>query len=265
MKYFDGKNNRLVYVSREATAEFWDECWDDKEFSKTVTSVSPLSFVHTKTKQYLSLGSRILEGGCGRGQYVYALKKWGYDTLGIDYAPVTVKKINELFPELKVTLGDVRSLPFEENYFDGYWSFGVIEHFYEGFVSIASEMKRVVKPGGFVFVTFPAFSKLRSLKAKFGHYPIFDENTFDKSKFYQFALDPKSVITQFESLGMSVREVYPLDGIKGLKDEVKFLRPLLQYVYDSKFLPLKVVRQIINIVCRRFSGHSTLCIFEVRK
>ncbi len=265
MKYFDKKNNRLVYISKSATPEFWDECWEDENLKKTIQGVSSRSFVHKKTGQYLKLGSKILEGGCGRGQYVYALQKWGYEAYGVDFAPETVKKITELFPEMKIVEGDVRALPYEDNFFDAYWSFGVIEHFFEGFEKIASEMKRVVRPGGFIFVTFPAFSSLRSLKARRGQYPNFDENNFEKEKFYQFALDPKNVVKQFEALGFISREVYALDGIKGMKDEVKFLKPLLQYIYNSKLLPMKVLREVINRVFRKFSGHSTLCIFEVMK
>ncbi len=265
MKYFDKKNNRLVYISKSATPEFWDECWEDENLKRTIQGVSSRSFVHKKTGQYLKLGSKILEGGCGRGQYVYALQKWGYEAYGVDFASETVKKITALFPEMKIKEGDVRALPYEDNFFDAYWSFGVIEHFFEGFEKIASEMKRVVRPGGCVFVTFPAFSLLRRMKARFKMFPLFDEQKFEKEKFYQFALDPKNVVKQFEALGFVSREVYALDGIKGMKDEVKFLKPVLQYIYNSKLLPMKVLREVINRVFRKFSGHSVLCIFEVKK
>lgn len=265
MKFFDKKNQRLVYISRSATPEFWDECWDDLEFKKTVTGVSSRSYVKKITEKFLKPESKILEGGCGRGQYVYALQKWGYQAEGLDFAPETVKKIQDLFPELKITLGDVRSLPFEDNTFDGYWSFGVIEHFYEGFDTIASEMSRVVRTGGFVFVTFPYFSPLRKLKSRLGKYPFFDEENFEKEKFYQFALSSSSVIGQFEKHGLRIRQVKPLDGIKGLKDEVKFLKPVLQFIYNSKFLPLKVLRHVINLLFQRFSGHSVLLVFENKK
>ena len=264
MKYFDPAHSRLVYISRQATPEFWDECWNDDQFRKTVTSVSPLSFVHKKTKEYLPLGASILEGGCGRGQYVYALQKWGYKSYGVDYAPETIKKIHELFPELQVQFGDVTGLSYENNFFDGYWSFGVIEHFYNGCEKILEEMHRVVKPGGYIFVTFPYMSPLRKWKARMKQYPLLSEKT-DLTKFYQFALDPKKVQELALEKGLVLKELYPLDGIKGLKDEVKFLKPVLQYIYDSKFLPLKVLRQGINMVCRRFSGHSVLCVFEVKK
>ena len=265
MKYFDTKNNRLVYVEQNASPEFWDTQWNEKDLKKNIMAVSDQSFVKRKTKQYLSAPAKILEGGCGRGQYVYALNRWGYDTTGLDYAPETVKKVNELFPEMKVILGDVRELPFAEDTFDGYWSFGVIEHFYDGFEGIAREMKRVVRPGGFVFVTFPAFSPLRRLKARLGQYLVFNDVGFEKDKFYQFALDPKKVVFEFEKLGFITREVYSLDGIKGLKDEVKFLKLVLRPIYDSKLFIMKILREGINRVFRRFSGHSVLCIFELRK
>ena len=52
-------------------------------------------------------------------------------TMPIDYAPKTVEFVNKKFPFLDIRLGDVTKLDFDDNFFDAYWSFGVIEHFYQ--------------------------------------------------------------------------------------------------------------------------------------
>lgn len=44
---------------------------------------------------------------------------------------------------------DVRKLQFADGFFDGYWSLGVIEYFWEGYNEIVNEVKRVIKPGMF--------------------------------------------------------------------------------------------------------------------
>lgn len=150
-KYYDPKYKRLVFFSDKASAEYWDKQWvvEIEKFKKRVTSVPNSSFVKKITDTYLQGRGKILEGGCGNGQFVYALKKWGYDPYGVDYAPKTVLNINTHFPELKITKGDVRNLPFKDDFFQGYWSFGVIEHFYDGYGDILREMHRVI--GGVVF------------------------------------------------------------------------------------------------------------------
>lgn len=48
---------------------------------------------------------------------MYCLHYNGYTAFGVDFAERTVRKINEYFPELNVTVGDVRDLKFEDDFF----------------------------------------------------------------------------------------------------------------------------------------------------
>ena len=59
-----------------------------------------------------------LEGGCGLGGNVYCLHYYGYSAFGVDFAEKTVEKISKYFPELKIIKGDVRSLEFDDEFFD---------------------------------------------------------------------------------------------------------------------------------------------------
>ncbi len=265
MKLFDSTNHRLVFLEEKATSQYWDTQWNVENFRAAVTGVRKGSFVHHYTAQYLPLGARILEGGCGKGQFVYALKKWGYAAVGVDYAEQTVKRINQEFPELDVIKADVMALPFEDNSFDGYWSFGVIEHFFDGYDKIATEMHRVLKHNGYVFMTFPYMSPLRRFKAWAKQYPAFDPKTADLEKFYQFGLSKENVQKRFEEIGFECVYSTPLDGVKGLKDEVAFLRPLLQRIYNPKNIVTKGLKFVLDKICRHFSGHVNLLILRVKK
>ena len=97
----------------------------------------------------------LLEGGCGDGRYVRYFTDLGIRTIGVDFAQTTVRKINELLPDLEVKIGDIRRLNFPDGYFDGYYSGGVIEHFEDGITPQLAEAQRVLKDGGYFFVTVP--------------------------------------------------------------------------------------------------------------
>jgi len=63
----------------------------------------------------------------------------------------------------------------------------VIEHFWEGYNEILKEAKRVLKPKGYLFLTFPYMSPLRKFRANLGLYRILDFNNKSKNDdFYQF-------------------------------------------------------------------------------
>ena len=267
MKYFDQGRNQLIFEGNQPHSDNWDKGWSTFDLKSYVENSRHERFVSGTTKQYIKAhkNKRILEGGCGLGNFVYSLQCNGYDTYGVDFAKRTVKRINDTFPELKVTIGDVRKLDFPDNYFDGYWSLGVIEHFYDGYTDILREMNRVTKKDAFIFVTFPYMSPLRKIKAKLGLYKRFEEKTFDRNSFYQFGLNAAAVIKDFETLGFIFVKEKPLTGLKGMKDEVYFLKKPLQYLYDGKSFFFRGLSYVISSILSPFSGHAVLLIFRNNK
>ena len=261
MRFFDQKNNRLVYVGSRSDSAYWDEHWDNDNFVTQLKSAKN-NFIVNITKKYLPKGSLILEGGCGRGQNVYMLENVGYKCVGVDYAEQTVNKTNVLVPEIDVQLGDVRKLYFESDSFDGYWSLGVIEHFFHGYDDIVHEMYRVLKPGGVLFLTVPTMSRIRQFKAKIGQYPLWKDDQKHVRLFYQFALDPEIVLRDFEANGFEIIQSTPYDGFKGLKDEVGFIKPVMQIVYDSDNIILKILKRMLDVSVKSFTSHMTLFVFR---
>ncbi|MDD3607708.1 MAG: class I SAM-dependent methyltransferase [Candidatus Moranbacteria bacterium] len=266
MKYFDKNNSRLVFQEARSDPDFWDKLWRSDDLKKEILKGKKDRFVSRITKKFIppSRSNRIIEGGCGKGQFVYSLSLCGYDAYGVDYAKKTIEKINLTMPDLKISCQDVRKMNFPDNFFDGYWSLGVIEHFYEGYDKIVKEAKRVIKPGGYLFLTFPYMSPLRKIKAKLGLYPVFDKNKFQTDFFYQFALNHKNVTAHFARSGFTLIEKMPLDGIKGLKDEIVVFKPVLQKIYGRDKFVLKVISKMISLVFSNVSGHSMLIILKKR-
>lgn len=252
--------DRLVYIGKLSDSKYWDEHWASENFESKIRKID--RFVVFYTKKFLKKGANIVEGGCGRGDKVYSLQIAGYNTVGVDYAEDTIEKIKKNAPELNVLHGDIREMPFQDEVFDGYWSLGVIEHFYDGYDLIASEMYRVLKKNGYLFITVPAMSPLRRLKAFFGAYRKYQHSKENQDNFYQFVLSPNSIIKKFESFGFGLEYKTYADGIKGLKDEVGFLKKPLQKIYDSNNFFLRVARKALNLIFSQFSGHIVLLVLK---
>lgn len=254
LRAYQPEAGRLIYHGGKASAGFWDEHWSGlvseaiiKRFNRDVVKW---------TKRYLPKGSKVLDAGCGTAHTVWSLKRAGFDAWGIDYAAETIRAVNKIAPELQVIRGDVRSLPFEPSTFDGIWSLGVIEHFWEGFDAIAQETARTLKRGGHAFVTVPTMSPIRNLKARFGFYP---QLTQEPESFYQFALPRRVVIEGFEKHGFVLLASKPRGGFKGLKDEIDL--PWLQRFYDSKVTGFRIIRGILDRLLAPLTCHSRLYIF----
>ena len=274
MKYYDDTHKRLVFISELATAEFWDQHWDKDEDLKSyrlrIMTGNYNSFILKWTKKYLTAG-KILEGGCGIGSIVCALQRQGYDPYGVDFAIETIKKTNAATPEIKVFCADVMYLPFQGSTFDGYWSLGVIEHFYSGYELIADEMMRVLKPGSILFLAFPYLSPIRQLKGVLGLYHKWDENN-DIGLFYQFALNKNIIIQDFKKRGFNLLREKPFGGLTGLVDEIgtveSFILQGLKPDNDYTVKPVQtsgiryLISRLIESILGPFTGYSVLLIFK---
>lgn len=255
-------HNRIVCINDSANSEYWDILWEKELKDQIHTKYKSKTFVTNVTERYLSKGSAILEGGCGLGTHVNSLSLNGFQVTGVDYAQKTVSSLNELMPELDVRLGDVRNLPFENDSFDGYWSLGVIEHFWFGYDGIANEMHRVLRVGGYLFLTFPWISPLRKYKVAKGFYPHLTKNDGEPNSFYQFLLSTESVSQTFINKGFEVVYITGLDGLKGLKDEVEIFSLHLNRLYKSKLFSARICVKLINFALSWYCGHIQLMVLR---
>ena len=274
MIYFDKKRKLLLQFHKKMSKYFWDLHWlkDTDILRANVLIFNPKSLVCRITQRFLSpKDGPILEGGCGLGNKVYQLKRMNFDATGIDSAKATINRLKKEVPEIKVQLADVRKIPFPDNYFAGYWSLGVIEHFFEGYFETIKEMKRVIKSKGYLFLTFPYMSPFRKLKVNFHLYKVMNQNFYlNKAAsriFYQYILNKDEVIKAFNNIGLKLKYAEPFGGIKGFKDEIFFLKffikRFLQILYDkrnSNFI--NRIKGFLDKILVKFFGHSILLVFQ---
>ena len=108
--------------------------------------------------QHLPSEPRILDLGCGPGmQTVELLRLSGGTVVALDLLPQMIARVREaaecagLIHRLETVQADMNEMAFEPASFDAVWSEGAI--YFMGFEKGLAEVKRLVKPGGYVAVS----------------------------------------------------------------------------------------------------------------
>jgi len=268
---YDPQRKCLLCFKDKQDFSSWDDHWSKVDISQLYASLSRYNLILRVTKKYLKPeDGPILEGGCGIGQFVYSLCRAGFRCVGVDAADKTINIAKKANPTLNLQTMDVRELKFPDDYFAGYWSLGVIEHFADGYDEALAEMVRVVKPEGFVFVTVPIMSLIRTIKAVFGVYELVNrknEGDLCETTFYQYVLPQRNVIKKFARGGLRLVEMRRTGGIKGLSDEISVVKSLLKSAGDlrRKSLALKVAYKLLDTMLCLTSGHMGLFVFKKLK
>lgn len=259
-KYHDAAGGRLVYVREAPTAAFWDEHWlAIAERDHAAAAPRRGTLVTRTTSRHLPRGARILEGGCGTGFNSRHLRGAGYRVVALDFAPGTMAWLGRRAPELNPVRGDVRALPFADASFDGCWSLGVIEHFPGGYAAALDEMRRVLRPGGFLFLTFPALNPVRRAWIRAGRFPRWD--LARQERFYQYALDPRRVAADVAAAGFRLMERRPHLGLAGAED----LWPRLERPFGrlrGGARTTRLVGAVLNALLTPFTAHLMLLVLR---
>jgi SAM-dependent methyltransferase len=203
----------------EQIAAFWTKVWEDHRGNDTATLAVEATDEYRCIKSHLAAmppGAKILDGGCGLGQWVAYLKHRGFDPLGIDISAPTVQRLKEMFPECAWSVEDINAMPFGDAELDAYISWGVFEHFEAGVAKPLTEAARVLKDNGFLFISVPQDS-WRILLGRMRK-PKFDRNQHDENYlFYQWRFTQKEIAFEVSRHGFDVLSITPIHQIEGAR------------------------------------------------
>jgi SAM-dependent methyltransferase len=141
--------------------ELWNERapnWDQLSEANRVAPDRPADLARVIEALNLKPGDRLLDAGCGTGQFATAYALAGLAVTGIDLSPEMIRRATEHGRELGVDVtwhvGSVDAIPAADGAFDAVHA-RVVLHFTPSPADALREFRRVLKPGGRLFVSVP--------------------------------------------------------------------------------------------------------------
>jgi SAM-dependent methyltransferase len=160
----------------------------------------------------LAKGARVLDGGCGLGDWVLALDRQGFRSVGLDISDKTIAQLQERFPEAEFRSGDIRQTTFGDGELDAYFSWGVFEHFESGPQDCIREAHRVLRPCGMLFITVPMDNLRHALRGN--SKPVANDGR--SVRFYQYRFTRAELARELEIGGFEVLSVHPIHKRQGV-------------------------------------------------
>ncbi len=106
---------------------------------------------------------KILDAGCGSGEFVIYMKQLGFDVTGMDLAEGAIQIAKRIGASTHFVVGSAEEgLPFSSGQFDAIWNTEVIEHLFDIHATF-SEFNRILRVGGIVILTTPFHGFLKNL------------------------------------------------------------------------------------------------------
>lgn len=206
----------------DSTRNAWEHIWDTASIDVELDAVQSARAQETIQAYlpYLSKDDVHLEAGSGLSAVVITLRRMGYDVHGFDYAVNALIESLKYDPSLPLTGGDIHHLPYPDNTFGSYLSFGVLEHFEHGMQPALKEAYRVLKPGGVVVLTIPypnVIYQLVQLKRKVsGTSQLTDEDFYESTYTRQQLMDNVSAVGFDVVLTQPTSHAFTLWGLGGI-------------------------------------------------
>ena len=246
-------------------AAFIEQHWTSKRRKQNFSAAPPYRVPwraeHRVMAPYLRnlpAAAKLLDGGCGLGEWTAFLASKGYRVLGLDISGETIAKLQAVYPEGAFAQGDIRDTGLSDDEFDGYLSWGTFEHFEDGLQGCITEARRILKPGGMLFVTVP-FENLRLRWGRTRDNAAQGPPSHSARRFYQWRLTRDEVRDELTRGGFEVIEIRPLHKRQGI---VRVLNARLglpwQWVLTralgfalAPFVPSAVIAHMVMAVARK--------------
>jgi len=161
-------NCKVIFLNPSPSPKFLSDAYDDSYYSyqdfddgsafhrlaRWLLGSSPY---RTKDPYFPNAG-RILDIGCGSGQFLYKMKRLGWDTAGIELSNVAAE-IGNTKHSLNIHPGTVHDATFPAEYFD----YIRLNHSFEHLLDPRDTLDRIrylLKPDGLMFIGVPNTASL---------------------------------------------------------------------------------------------------------
>jgi SAM-dependent methyltransferase len=204
--------------------DFWTRRWEAQAELPDPAAVAARE-EYRLMRPYLSSlpeGARLLDGGCGMGEWTVFLAGQGFQVAGLDLSQRTIERLQAHYPGQEFVRGDIRDTGFAADSFDAYFSWGAFEHFEAGPGECIAEAYRLLKPGGLLCISVPYQNWRHILREARRRYRWHEAFNFTPGapgdwRFYQWRFTPADLRQELEMRGFTVLNFAPLHREEGLR------------------------------------------------
>jgi len=189
MKNVHGSQDTIDWYNKNAKL-YSDSTFKNDQNSQLFTSLLP--------------GKKILDAGCGPGHDTNMFFQMEYDAVGVDISEGLIAEAKHKYPNCIFVEGNLLTLPFKKNTFDGVWSQASLLHL-ETEMEVKRALKefyRVLKSDGILYV----YVKKQEGKEKTA---VVSDSVSHHDRFFQYF----SVI--------EIKDLFKTSGFSVLKTEVQ--------------------------------------------
>ena len=160
------QNCGLVQLGQQFDTKELSSLYDETFFARGKFNIDiTTKLENTRRLKYLKKcgilsGSRLLEIGCGIGDFVFAAKK-NYNISGFDVSSFAIDASKKLNPEIadQLIVGTIADVLYPDHFFDAVVLWDVIEHS-QDFSSMIKFSRRKLKLGGKIILSTPNIGHL---------------------------------------------------------------------------------------------------------
>ena len=184
-----------------------------------------ISYLFNKFK--MNKNQKLLELGCGRGEFLNEFVKCGLEVHGVDISDYSEKFFSEL--NFKKVDMENEKLPYQDNYFDFIYSKSFIEHFYYP-EKIFKEAYRVLKPGGIIITLTPEWQYI---------YKSFYEDFTHRVPFTKVSLKDIHSMNNFNSINVESFIQLPMLFEKNFISKIYFILSTLTRILVPDYFRMR--------------------------
>jgi ubiquinone/menaquinone biosynthesis C-methylase UbiE len=201
----------MIPMDQDAQKDFFEIAY---RTGSDVWTHIPYHMIAMRMLPQLPADAFILDVGTGRGVWLGKLVASGYRVIGLDYISDVVRrgnadlKMQHMADRARFIHGDVLDIPLADQSFDAITDIGVLQHInINDWNRYASELKRVVKPGGYVLNV--------SLSKETTRFLGFKPKTTDESQFEKFG------VTYYFFTNPEVANIFEKQGFKLIEQKIE--------------------------------------------
>jgi 2-polyprenyl-6-hydroxyphenyl methylase/3-demethylubiquinone-9 3-methyltransferase len=151
----------------KAASDYYDDYWSDADHAEPDPD-TPARWDAVDRFLHVTVGTRVLDVGCGAGFLAARLLARGASAAGMDISSRAIEAAAGRYPgvDFHTASADGAPWPFDDSSFDAVVALEVVEHLFAP-AFFFSEARRLLKPGGQLVVSTPYHGRMKNLVLAF--------------------------------------------------------------------------------------------------